>query len=501
MISTDHTTAQSSYMQRSLPRYMSLRLYNSLTNTKEDFVPLEDDTVRIYSCGQTIYEDMHVGNAKTYAAWDILNRYLTWKGYRVFHVMNVTDVGHLTDDADEGEDKVVKAAREKKLEPMELVTRQVRRWYREMDALNMKIHNINPRATGHMVEMIEAVQSIMDNGYGYERNGTVYFDVVKFKEDHDYPKLGGRILDDLKAGAGGRVSDTELSEKKSPYDFALWIKAEPEHLMKWPSPWGKGYPGWHLECSVMAAKYLGEQFDIHTGGVDHIFPHHPNERAQNMAMSCAGDEPVKYWVHSAHITVNGEKMSKSKGNFYTVEELLENYDPAVIRMFFAGIHYRSQSDFSLESLEESKKRLERFQNTLHIVDSCTGGDMDSLKDDMIWIREEFEAAMDDDMNTPLAMSKLLEFSGKINKSPDDKKKSLDDAAELLKELLGVLGIPLEPAAEGVVDGGEYIDLLLDIREELRKKKDFDTADHIRDELTKRDIVVEDTPEGARWRTK
>ncbi len=480
---------------------MSLRLYNSLTNSKEDFVPLKKGHVGIYSCGQTIYEDMHVGNAKTYAAWDILNRYLTWKGYDVFHVMNVTDVGHLTDDADEGEDKVEKAAREKNLEPMELVTGQIRKWYREMDALNMKIHNVNPRATGHMMEMIEAIQVMIENGYAYESNGTIYFDVPKFADDHGYPILGKRTGDSLEAGAGGRVSENKLSEKRSPLDFALWIKAEPNHIMKWSSPWGKGYPGWHLECSVMSSKYLGEQFDIHTGGVDHIFPHHPNERAQNMAMSCCIEEPVKYWIHSAHITVNGEKMSKSKGNFYTVAELLDEYEPAVIRMFFASIHYRSQSDFSIDSLEESKKRLERFRNTLRTADSWDGGDDDSLEGHIKWIRKDFENAMDDDLNTPLAMSKLLEFAGHINKSKHNRKEILVKAAEQLKDFLGVLGIPLEPAEKSVVDGGEYIDLLLEIREKLREKREFALADLIRDELIRRNIVVEDTPEGARWRMK
>ncbi len=480
---------------------MSLRLYNSLTNSEEEFVPLEEDTVRIYSCGQTIYEDMHVGNAKTYAAWDILNRYLTWKGFSVFHVMNVTDVGHLTDDADEGEDKVEKAAREKNLEPMELVTRQVRRWYREMDALNIKMHNVNPRATGHMVEMIDAVKSIIDNGYAYESNGTVYFDVPKFAEDHGYPILGKRTVDSLEVGAGGRVSEDELSEKRAPQDFALWIKAEPEHLMKWPSPWSLGYPGWHLECSVMGNKYLGKVFDIHTGGEDHIFPHHPNERAQSMAMNDLEEEPVKYWLHSRFITINGEKMSKSKGNFYTVEELLKGYEPAVIRMFFASIHYRSQSDFSTDALGEAEKRLERFRNTLRLVNESQGGDKDSLEDRIEWINKEFEDAMDDNMNTPLAMSKLLEFSGEINKNLDDRKELLEKAADTLKELLGVLGIHLEQQEDAVVDGSSYIDLLLEIRDILREKKDFDTADYIRDELTKRDIVVEDTPDGARWHTK
>lgn len=490
--------AQPSYIHSNLPRYMSLRLYNSLTNSKEDFVPLKKDHVGIYSCGQTIYEDMHVGNAKTYAAWDILNRYLTWKGYDVFHVMNITDVGHLTDDGDEGEDKVEKAAREKNLKPMELVTRQIRKWYREMDALNMKIHNINPRATGHMVEMIEAIQDMIENGYAYESNGTVYFDVPKFADDHGYPILGKRTVDSLEAGAGGRISENELSEKRSPLDFALWIKAEPNHLMKWSSPWGKGYPGWHLECSVMSAKYLGERFDIHTGGIDHIFPHHPNERAQDMAMSCCIEEPVNYWVHSAHITVEGEKMSKSKGNFYTIARLLDEYEPAVIRMFFASIHYRSQSDFSIDSLEESKKRLERFRNTLRVASTSKGGTKDELADIIEQVNKEFEDAMDDDMNTPRAMSKLLAFAGEIHKNLDDGKDILDKAVETIKELLGVLGVSLTEEKKSVVDGSEHVDLLLDIREILRGKKDFATADHIRDELAKKGIVVEDTPEGTRW---
>ncbi len=476
---------------------MTLKLYNSLTNQKEEFTPIEDDRVTIYSCGQTIYDDMHVGNAKTYAAWDILNRYLEWKGYDVFHVMNITDVGHLTDDADEGEDKVEKAAKEKKLEPRELVTEQVRKWYREMDALNMKEHNVNPRATGHMIEMIEAVKDIISNGYGYEKNGTVYFDVEKFNEDHDYPKLGGRTIEDLQTGAGGRVSEDELEEKKSAHDFALWIKADPNHIMKWPSPWSKGYPGWHLECSVMGAKYLGERFDIHSGGVDHIFPHHPNERAQNMAMNDMNEEPVNYWLHSEHITVEGEKMSKSKGNFYTVKELLEDYDPEVIRAFFASIHYRSQSDFSFESLKEAEKKLDRFYQAIRKAEEAEGGNKTDLKNDIEWIENEFEDAMDDDLNTPLAMSKLIEYSRKINKKLDNEKEVLEDAVKTLKELCRVLGLELEEKEESL-QADSYIDLLLNIREELRDKKEYEFADKIRDDLRDMGVEVEDSDEGPSW---
>ncbi|MFP4001362.1 MAG: cysteine--tRNA ligase [Thermoplasmata archaeon] len=482
---------------------MSFELYNTLKNEKEEFQPIEEGKVRMYSCGQTIYDDMHVGNAKTYAAWDILHRYLEWKNYDVFHVMNITDVGHLTDDADEGEDKVEKAAKERKLEPMELVTEQVRKWYNEMDALNMKRHNVNPRATGHMIEMIEAVKDIIDNGYGYEKNGTVYFDVKKFDKDHDYPKLGGRTIEDLQTGAGGRVSDEELEEKKSPFDFALWIKADPSHIMKWPSPWSKGYPGWHLECSVMGVKYLGEKFDIHNGGVDHIFPHHPNERAQNMAMNDMDEEPVNYWLHSEHITVEGEKMSKSTGNFYTVSDLLEEFDLEVIRAFFASIHYRSQSDFSSESLEESKKRLERFYRTLDEVEKAKGGDKTDLKEDISWIRDEFEKAMDDDLNTPLAMSKLIEFSKKINKKLDNEKTILEEAAKTLKELGSILGLKLEKKkrsdSEAEKGSEDFIELLLEIREKLRDEGQYESADEIRDRLSDMGVEVEDTDQGPEWR--
>ncbi len=475
---------------------MTLNLYNTLNGKKEPFEPI-GNVVRIYSCGQTIYEDMHVGNAKTYSAWDVLTRYLRWKGYEVFHVMNITDVGHLTDDADQGEDKIEKSAREKKLEPMELVTRQVIKFYNEMDRLNMCGANVYPRATGHMVEMIEAVEDIMENGYAYDVNGTVYFDVPKFAEDHGYPMLGGRTIEDLEVGAGGRVGERELKEKRSPLDFALWINAPPEHLMRWSSPWGEGYPGWHLECSVMGNKYLGEIFDIHAGGVDHIFPHHPNERAQNMAMSDLDEEPVKYWLHSAFITVDGEKMSKSKGNYYTVEDLLEEYDPMVIRTFFAGLHYRSQSDFSEKALKEAEKNLKTMENAIRRAKESEGGSGEELKDSIKDVKNEFEDAMDEDLNTSLALSKILNFARAINRNLDDRPEILLLAVDTLKELAGVLGIRLE-RSKTIIQGDEYIDLLVDIREELRTKKEFDLADKIREELASRGIVVEDTADGPKW---
>ncbi len=475
---------------------MTLKLYNTLTGKKEPFEPIEDE-VRIYSCGQTIYEDMHVGNAKTYSAWDVLTRYLKWKGYSVFHVMNITDVGHLTDDADRGEDKIAKSAREKKLEPMELVTKQVIKLYREMDRLNMCRANIYPRATGHMVEMIEAVKKIIGNNYAYEVDGSVYFDVPGFAEKHGYPVLGGRTIDDLEAGAGGRISDEEIKEKHSPLDFALWIKAPPEHLMQWPSPWSEGYPGWHLECSVMGLKYLGKTFDIHTGGIDHIFPHHPNERAQNMAMHNLKEEPIKYWLHSAHITVEGEKMSKSKGNFYTVEELLERYDPMVLRTFFAGLHYRSHSDFSLKTLKEAEKKLSRLDNSIRLAKESEGGKKETLSEKINKVLTEFEEAMDDDLNTPLALSKLIAFSKDINNNLDNRRVILDEAVVVTKELANVLGIKLD-REQADIKAEPYIDLLIEVRENLREKKEYELADRIRKRLESKGIKVEDTESGPRW---
>jgi len=376
----------------------------------------------------------------------------------------------------------------------------VRKWYREMDQLNMKRHNVNPRATGHMIEMIEAVKDIKENGYAYERNGTVYFDVKKFEKDHDYPKLGGRVIEDLETGAGGRVSDEELKEKKSPSDFALWIKADPSHIMKWPSPWSLGYPGWHLECSVMGAKYLGKKFDIHSGGVDHIFPHHPNERAQNMAMEDMDEEPVNFWLHSEHITVEGEKMSKSKGNFYTIEDLLDQYEGETIRMYFASSHYRSQGDFNLDGLEEARKKLDSLYNTIQRAEEAEGGEKEDLKEEIEWIEKKFEDAMDEDLNTPLALSELIKFSSKINKNLDNKKEVIVEAINTLKELGQIFGLTLDKQKERG-DAGEFIDLLLNMREELREQGNYELADKIRDELDKKDIVVEDSPEGPRWEVK
>ncbi|MCJ7450490.1 MAG: cysteine--tRNA ligase [Candidatus Nanohaloarchaeota archaeon QJJ-9] len=478
---------------------MVLRFYNTMSREKEDFKPIDDDLVRIYSCGQTIYDDLHIGNARAYANWDILNRYLSWKGFDVFHVLNVTDVGHLTDDADQGEDKVEKRAKERGIEPRELVTQQLKRFYDELDKLNIKRHNVNPRATGHIHEMIEAVKDILDNGYAYERNGSVYFDVEKFHEDHGYAKMSGMDLEELQENASGQLGEEERKEKKSPLDFALWINASPEHLMKWESPWSNGYPGWHLECSVMSTKYLGEHFDIHTGGVDHIFPHHPNERAQNYAMNNLDEEPVNYWLHSEFITVNGEKMSKSEGNFVTVRDVLEEYVGEVLRMFYSSSHYRSQVDYSEEAIKNAESRLEKLYNTLWNLENAEGGDEDSLEDEIREVRQQFEEAMDDDLDSPRALDALMRFAKKANKSLDNRKELLEEVKETIQELGRVLGLSLELKEQEGNLSDELLDLLVSLRDKLREEGEYEEADRIRDSLKEEGIQLEDTDDGTVWK--
>ena len=473
---------------------MSLKLYNTLTREKEEFEPLEDQ-VKIYTCGQTIYDDLHVGNARAYAVWDILRRYLEWKGYDVFHIQNITDVGHLTDDADQGEDKVEKRANEKGMEPMVLVEDQIKRYYEDMDALNIKRHHINPRATCHVPEMIDLNKKILENGYAYESNGNLYFDVKKYAEDYDYGKMGGIDLDELEEGS--RVGKDP--NKKNQYDFALWINADPSHIMKWNSPWSKGYPGWHLECSTMSMKYLGEEFDIHGGGKDHIFPHHPNERAQSKAAT--GKDMAQFWLHSDFVTIDGEKMSKSKGNFYTAREMIEKYSGEVLRMFYATTHYRKEIDFNEDALENAQNNLDRLYNTIRLVDESEGGGEEDLTDITEGYRNKFEEAMDDDLNTAKAVNILVNYSKEINKSLNNKKEILEEAKKTLTELGKVLGIKLELKKETAEINEEMVEKIIEVRNDLREKEEYELSDKLRNALSITGIKLEDKGDKTKWKLK
>ncbi|MDY6768777.1 MAG: cysteine--tRNA ligase [Candidatus Nanohaloarchaea archaeon] len=472
---------------------MTLTLFNTLTREEEEFEPIEEGTVRMYSCGQTIYDDLHVGNARAYVAWDTLRRYLEWKGYTVRHVQNITDVGHLTDDGDQGEDKVEQRARELGLEPMELVEEQLQRYFEDTQALNVPRQDIMPRATGHINEMIHYVKRILDNGYAYERDGNVYFDVEAFAEDHDYGVMAKKDLEQLKEEAEGRVEPDP--NKKNQFDFALWLEADENHAMQWDSPWSRGYPGWHLECTVMSQKYLGDRFDIHTGGKDHIFPHHPNERAQ--AIAATGEGMADTWLHNEFVTVEGEKMAKSEGNFYTVRELLDDYDGDAIRLYLLSSHYRSPMDFSIDGLEQAAKELSRVRRTVQRIDRLNGDEPAQL--DVDTVQEEFREEMDDDLNTARAKQALMEFVGDVNAALEDGKNVPGEAREVLIELFNVLGVDVEPDVSAAEQA--MADLLLGLREQHREQEEFETADRIRAVLDDAGFAVEDTGDGAIWLKK
>jgi len=473
--------------------WFNMKLYNSLTRQIEEFKPIEDKKVRFYNCGQTVYEDAHIGNARTYSYWDVLVRYLRWRGYDVFHVQNFTDVGHLTDDADAGEDKILKKARSKDMQPMVLVEKQIRRFYEDMDALNINRADLYPRATAEIIDMIEFVKDLLKKGFAYEVNGSVYFDVSKFP---DYGKLSPTTYTEESAGARIAVNP----EKRNPRDFALWIRAPPGHLMKWPSPWGLGYPGWHLECSVMSQKYLGETLDIHAGGIDHLYLHHPNEIAQSEART--GKKFVNYWLHAAFLTVRGERMGKSKGNFILVRDLLKDYDPMLIRLFLVNSHYRKSVDFNEETLKQTQVMLERLRTVIASLANAQGGEKTNLKAEIEKVQEEFINAMDDDLNTVSAIQAVMQFIRKANNSLDNKKEILDEARAKIIELMGVLGVKLETDLQtGKVSISALVELLIKTRAELRKAKQYQLADNLRARLLEIGIQLEDKPEGTIWKFK
>ncbi len=488
---------------------MSLTIYNSLTRRKEEFKPIHKDRVGIYVCGPTVYSHSHIGHAKSYVSFDVVIRYLRYLGCKVLYVQNITDVGHLTDDADEGEDKLGKQAKIERIHPMQLAETYARSYFEDMDALAILRPDISPRATGHIVEQIEMIKQLMQRSFAYEVNGSAYFDVRKFT---DYGKLSGRTLDQMLEGT--RVKTR--SEKKHPADFALWKKAEPDHLMRWPSPWGEGFPGWHAECSAMSMKYLGESFDIHGGGMDNQFPHHECEIAQSV---CATGKPfVKYWMHNNLVTVNGQKMSKSLGNVVLLKDAFKKYDPLVVRFFILQSQYRGTLDFSDEALDGAAKGLAKLHNTVRNVRAVLrqagqpGGTPAprSLKASLLNLddfKQQFLDAVEDDFNTPQAIAVLFDVSREVNSALDTGalEVGMFQAVDVFfKETGGIiLGIiPAELDGRASPDGkleATLIQLILDLRSEVRAQKLWTLSDKIRDRLHHLGITLEDKKEGTTWR--
>ena len=487
-------------------------IYNSLTRRKELFKPIHEGRVGMYVCGPTVYGDGHLGHARPAITFDILYRYLTHLGYKVRYVRNITDVGHLEHDADEGEDKIAKKARIEQLEPMEVVQYYLNRYHKAMEELNVLPPSIEPHASGHIIEQIEYIKKILDSGYAYISEGSVYFDVPKFNKDYNYGKLSGRNIDELLATT--RALDGQ-SEKHNPADFALWKKAAPEHIMHWPSPWSEGFPGWHLECSTMGEKYLGEKFDIHGGGMDLMFPHHECEIAQSVAHN--GSETVHYWMHNNMITINGQKMGKSLGNFITLDEfftgshklLTQAYTPMTIRFFILQAQYRSTVDFSNEALQASEKALQRMLEGWKRLQELKPSEVSTV--DVSGYHAKCYEAMDDDLNTSIVIAHLFDACRVINQVNDGHASATAQDIETVKDLFNtflvdILGVRTElVAGTGNADAlrpfEEAVDLLLQIRSESKAKKDWATSDLIRNRLAEIGFDVKDTKDGFEWTLK
>ena len=483
-----------------------LYIYNTLSRKKEQFIPIHDAHAGMYVCGPTVYGDAHLGHARPAITFDILFRYLMHLGYKVRYVRNITDVGHLENDADEGEDKIAKKARLEELEPMEVVQYYVLRYHKAMEALNVLPPSIEPHASAHIMEQIDFTQKILDAGFAYESEGSVYFDVEKYNKEHHYGKLSGRNIEDMLETT--RDLDGQ-SEKRRSVDFALWKKASPEHIMRWKSPWSVGFPGWHMECSAMGTKYLGEEFDIHGGGMDLMFPHHECEIAQSTA--ALGKETVHYWMHNNMITIAGQKMGKSLGNFITLEEfftgnhklLTKAFSPMTIRFFILQAHYRSTVDFSSEALEASEKGLERLMEGYSRLQKLTAGEKSTV--DVSGLRQKCETAMCDDLNTPIVISHLFEALKAINLVHDGKETISDADLDELKSVFqlfmdDVLGLQTQNNTNESSEAyHKAIDLLLNIRLEAKKNKDWATSDKIRNELTALGFEIKDTKDGFEWK--
>lgn len=482
--------------------HQNLLIYNTLTRKKELFKPLNEPFVGMYVCGPTVYSDVHLGNCRTFISFDIIFRYLSYLGYKVRYVRNITDAGHLEGDGDVGEDKISKKAKLAALEPMEIVQTYSVDFHDVMKTFNVLPPSIEPTATGHIIEQIELVKVILDKGFAYEVNGTVYFDVEKYNQTQDYGVLNNRKLEDLMNNTrdlGGQ------DEKKGKLDFALWIKAKPEHLMQWPSPWGMGFPGWHLECSAMSNKYLGEQFDIHGGGMDLAPTHHTNEIAQNVA-SC-GKHPANYWIHTNMLTVNGQKMSKSLGNSFLPRELFtgnhsllnKGYSPMVVRFFMLQAHYRSTLDFSNEALDASEKGFKRLMSAVGLLDKLKVSSTSEINIEEI--ETKLAAAMNDDFNSPILIAELFDVARMINSINDGKTNINENDLEKLKSITiayieHVLG--LKDDLQATDDLSPVMDFILRIRKEAKENKDYLTSDKIRIGLNEIGFQLKDGKEETSW---
>jgi len=490
---------------------MELSIYNTLSRKKEVFKPIHAPHVGLYVCGPTVYGDAHLGHARPAITFDLLFRYLTHLGYKVRYVRNITDVGHLEHDADEGEDKIAKKARLEQKEPMEVVQYYLNRYHSAMEALNVLPPSIEPHASGHIIEQIEFVKKILDAGFAYESEGSVYFDVEKYSKKFHYGKLSGRNIDELLETTRDLDGQTE---KRRSCDFALWKKAAPEHIMRWPSPWSNGFPGWHLECSTMGTKYLGEEFDIHGGGMDLVFPHHECEIAQSTA--ALGKESVHYWMHNNMITIKGKKMGKSLGNFITLDEfftgshkdnegnemLEQAYSPMTIRFFILLAHYRSTVDFSNEALQAAQKGMERLADAYARLQRIKPAATTTV--DVAGLRQRCEEAMCDDLNSPIVISHLFDASKAINSISDGNATITEEDLNELKDVFhlfieDILGLKL--SNDGGSNNDAYkkaVDLLLNIRMQAKQNKDWATSDQIRNEMTKLGFNVKDTKDGFEW---
>jgi len=482
----------------------NLLIYNTLTRQKEQFKPINSPHVGLYVCGPTVYSDVHLGNVRSFLTFDVVFRYLKFMGYKVRYVRNITDVGHLVDDADSGEDKIAKKARLESLEPMEIVQKYTVGFHDVMRLFNMQPPSIEPTATGHIIEQIEMVKRIIDAGWAYENDGSVYFDVRKYAEKHKYGQLSGRNIDELQANT--RELDGQ-DQKRDPLDFAIWKKAEKGHIMHWPSPWGQGFPGWHLECSAMSTKYLGHEFDIHGGGMDLKFPHHECEIAQNTGANGKGGPRI--WMHGNMLTVQGRKMAKSEGNGFTPEELItgnhklleQGYSPMTVRFFMLQCHYASTLDFSNDALRAAEKGFKRMMEAWNALKNLNSGNKSTI--DVEALRTECLAAMNDDFNTPVLIAKLFDAVKMINQIKAGNEQATAEDITALNKLFNdfvfdVLGFREEGGAgqDDLADG--LMQLIIELRKAARQTRDFGTADQIRDELAKLNVVIKDGKEGSEW---